>query len=298
MSEHFHRNELMQTSNSKSFIFGILLNILYVIIELVIGLRINSMGLVADAGHNISDVLGLILAGGAAYLATKSPTKTRTYGLRKSTILSSFLNAIILYIAVGAIIVESIRKIINPEPVAGDLMMIVAGIGIIINTATALLFFKDRKKDLNIKGAFLHMAADAAVSVGVVIAGLLISFTGWFWIDPLVGIGIAIVISLGSWGLLRESFNLSMDAVPSQINIDNVRKFLYSVEGIDDVHDLHIWSMSTTEVALSTHIVVKNSDNNSQILQFICKGLSEKFNINHPTIQIETTTTALNCIKH
>lgn len=298
MSEHFHRNELMQTSNSKSFILGILLNILFVIIELVIGLRINSMGLVADAGHNISDVLGLILAGGAAYLATKSPTKTRTYGLRKSTILSSFLNAIILYIAVGSIIVESIRKIINPEPVAGDLMMIVAGIGIIINTATALLFFKDRKKDLNIKGAFLHMAADAAVSVGVVIAGLLISFTGWFWIDPLVGIGIAIVISLGSWGLLRESFNLSMDAVPSQINIDNVRKFLYSVEGIDDVHDLHIWSMSTTEVALSTHIVVKNSDNNSQILKSICKGLSEKFNINHPTIQIETTATALNCIKH
>lgn len=296
MAEHSHSNEI-HTSNGKAFVFGILLNVLYIIVELIVGLRINSMGLVADAGHNASDVIGLMLAGGSAYLATKSPTKNRTYGFRKSTILSSFLNALILYIAVGAIIVESIRKFINPEPVQGGMMMIVAAIGIIINAATALLFMKDRNKDINIKGAFLHMAADAGVSLGVVIAGLLITLSGWIWIDPIVGIAIAIVISIGTWGLLRESFNLSMDAVPSQIDIDEVRTFLHSIDGVENLHDLHIWSMSTTEIALSTHIVVKNNDYNSRILQEICQGLSHKFNINHPTIQIETTATAMNCEK-
>jgi cobalt-zinc-cadmium efflux system protein len=295
---HSHSHNANQTSNSKPFIFGILLNVIYILVELVIGLRINSMGLVADAGHNTSDVLGLLLTGGASYLATKSPTKNRTYGFRKSTILSSFLNAIILYIAVGAIIVESTRKFINPEPIQGNIMMIVAGIGVLINGATALLFLRDRKKDLNIKGAFLHMAADAGVSLGVVLAGLLITLTNWLWLDPLIGIGIAVVISIGSWGLLRESFNLSMDAVPSQIDIDNVRQFLYSIEGVNDIHDLHIWSMSTTEVALSTHVVVQSNNDNSKILKEICVGLSEKFGIDHPTVQIETTATAKNCYKH
>ncbi|HOV91900.1 MAG TPA: cation diffusion facilitator family transporter [Candidatus Kapabacteria bacterium] len=295
MSEHNHIASVENQSNRRAFTFGILLNVIYTIVELAFGLRIDSMGLIADAAHNASDVLGLVLAGGSAYLATKSPTKNRTYGLRKSTILSSFLNAVILYIAVGAIVVESIRKFINPEPIQGGIMMIVAGVGIVINAATALLFLKDRHKDLNIKGAYLHMVADALDSFGVVIAGLLITLTGWLWLDPVVGICIAVVISISTWGLLRESFNLSMDAVPSGIDIDEVRTFLHSIDGVENIHDLHIWPMSTTEVALSTHIVVKNNDNNSRILQEICQGLSEKFNINHPTIQIETTATAMNC---
>jgi len=297
MPEQNHVGELSHQSNKKAFTFGILLNVIYTIVELAFGLRIDSMGLIADAAHNASDVLGLVLAGGSAYLATKSPTKKRTYGLRKSTILSSFLNAVILFIAVGAIVVESIRKFINPQPIQGSIMIIVAGVGIVINAATALLFLKDRQKDLNIKGAYLHMVADALDSLGVVFAGLLITLTGWLWIDPVVGICIALVISISTWGLLKESFNLSMDAVPSQIDIDEVRKFLNSIDGVIDIHDLHIWSMSTTEVALSTHIVVKNNDNNTQILQEICKGLSEKFNINHPTIQIETNATAMNCMR-
>lgn len=283
------------TNYNKAFAFGIALNIIYVIIELSYGLAINSMALIADAGHNLSDVLGLVLAWIASRLAKTTPTKTRTYGLRKSTILAALFNAVILLIAVGAITVEAIRKFIEPEPVAGNIIMIVAGIGVVINTITALLFVSGRKKDLNIKGAFLHMAADAAVSLGVVLAGLAISLTHFYWIDPVISLIIVVVITIGTWGLLRESFFLSMDAVPQGISFDEVTDYLNAIEGVKEVHDLHIWAMSTTEIALTAHLVMPSVPEDDLFLKKVCSQLYDKFGIEHTTIQIEKNAYSSNC---
>lgn len=294
--EHNHsHNHSHQQNYNKAFAIGITLNVIYIVVEFAYGLAINSMALIADAGHNLSDVLGLVLAWIASHLAQKIPTKTRTYGLRKSTILAALFNAIILLIAVGAITVEAIRKFIQPEPVAGNVIMIVAGIGVVINTITALLFISGRKNDLNIKGAFLHMAADAAVSLGVVLAGLTINLTNWFWLDPAISIVIVIVITIGTWGLLKESFLLSMDAVPRDINFDQVVEYFQSIEGVKEVHDLHIWAMSTTEIALTVHLVMPHQNDDPFLLGKICKDLHNKFGIDHPTIQIEKGAQASNC---
>lgn len=295
-ADNYHKhNHNIQTDYNKAFAFGIVLNIIYVIVEFSYGLAINSMALIADAGHNLSDVLGLVLAWIASRLAKTTPTKTRTYGLRKSTILAALFNAVILLIAVGAITVEAIRKFIEPEPVAGNVIMIVAGIGVVINTITALLFVSGRNKDLNIKGAFLHMAADAAVSLGVVLAGLAISITHLYWIDPVISLVIVVVITIGTWGLLKESFFLSMDAVPKNIDYDKVEKFLISVEGVNEVHDLHIWAMSTTEIALTAHLVMPLVSKDDSILKKICTELHDKFGIEHITIQIERNHQSGNC---
>jgi cobalt-zinc-cadmium efflux system protein len=288
-------NHIHHTDYNRAFAFGIALNIIYVIIEFSYGLAINSMALIADAGHNLSDVLGLVLAWIASRLAKTTPTKTRTYGLRKSTILAALFNAVILLIAVGAITVEAIRKFIQPEPVAGNVIMIVAGIGVVINTITALLFFTGRKKDINIKGAFLHMAADAAVSLGVVLAGLVISITHLYWIDPVISLIIVIVITIGTWGLLKESFFLSMDAVPQGISFDDVEDFLNAIEGVKEVHDLHIWAMSTTEIALTAHLVMPAVPEDDLFLKKVCSQLHDKFGIEHTTIQIEKNTLSNNC---
>lgn len=291
-NSHNHGNN---TDYNNAFAFGIALNIIYVIVEFSYGLSINSMALIADAGHNLSDVLGLVLAWIASRLAKTIPTKTRTYGLRKSTILAALFNAVILLIAVGAITVEAVRKFIEPEPVAGNVIMIVAGIGVVINTITALLFISGRKKDLNIKGAFLHMAADAAVSLGVVFAGLIISLTHLYWIDPVISLIIVLVITIGTWSLLKESFFLSMDAVPKNIDYDKVEKFLISVEGVKEVHDLHIWAMSTTEIALTAHLVMPVIPGNDLIMKKICSELHDRFGIEHTTIQIEKSHQSGNC---
>jgi cobalt-zinc-cadmium efflux system protein len=293
ISHSHHHNH--QTDYNKAFAFGIALNIIYVIVEFSYGLAINSMALIADAGHNLSDVLGLVLAWIASRLAKTIPTKTRTYGLRKSTILAALFNAVILLIAVGAITVEAVRKFIEPEPVAGNVIMIVAGIGVVINTITALLFISGRNKDLNIKGAFLHMAADAAVSLGVVFAGLIISLTHLYWIDPVISLIIVLVITIGTWSLLKESFFLSMDAVPKNIDYDKVEKFLISVEGVKEVHDLHIWAMSTTEIALTAHLVMPVIPGNDSIMKKICSELHDRFGIEHTTIQIEKSHQSGNC---
>lgn len=292
--DHSHSHNHIPNFN-KAFAIGISLNVIYIIVEFTYGLAINSMALIADAGHNLSDVLGLLLAWIASHLARSIPTRTRTYGLRKSTILAALFNAVILLIAVGAITVEAIRKFIDPEPVAGNVIMIVAGIGVIINTITALLFIRGRKKDLNIRGAFLHMAADAAVSLGVVIAGLTISLTNWYWIDPVISLIIVVVITAGTWGLLKESFLLSMDAVPKNIDVDAVMNYLRSVEGVTEVHDLHIWAMSTTETALTAHLVMPQSQNDDLFLNRICSQLQKKFDIEHSTIQIEKNAQNSNC---
>lgn len=245
------------------------------------------MALIADAGHNLSDVLGLVLAWGASYLAQSTPTGRRTYGLRKSTILAALFNSVLLLIAIGAITIEAVRKFVEPEPVAGETIMIVAGIGVIINTLTAMLFISGRKKDLNIRGAFLHMTADAAVSLGVVLAGLAIINTGFYWIDPVISLIIVIVIAAGTWGLLKESFLLSMDAVPKNIDAEEVKQYLKSINGVTDVHDLHIWAMSTSEAALTVHLVMPDSDKDDLLLKKISTGLHNKFGIEHATIQIE-----------
>jgi cobalt-zinc-cadmium efflux system protein len=296
MSHHSHSHSNLQTQNfSRAFLIGIILNVIYIVVELVYGLAINSMALIADAGHNFSDVLGLILAGGAAYLAKTAATEKRTYGLRKSTILAAFFNAILLMIAVGAITIEAVRKLIYPEPVQGQTMMIVAGIGFVINGITALLFMKGREKDINIKGAFIHMAADAGVSLGVVVAGFIILSTGWLWVDPAVSIVIVIVITIGTWGLLKDSFHLSMDAVPKGIDLIKVGNYLKGINGVTEVHDLHIWAMSTTETALTAHLVIPNETKDDFFLKKICGELHSKFGIEHSTIQIEKSAQSSNC---
>jgi cobalt-zinc-cadmium efflux system protein len=296
MSHHNHNHSNISPQNfNKAFGIGIVLNIAYIIVEVVYGIIINSMALLADAGHNFSDVLGLALAWGAAYLAKSAATEKRTYGMRKSTILAALFNAIILMIAVGAITIEAVRKLISPEPVNGPTIMIVAGIGFVINVLTALLFMKGREKDLNIKGAFLHMAADAGVSLGVVLAGLIIFYSNWLWVDPVISIVIVIVITIGTWGLLRDSFHLSMDAVPKEIDLKEVGNYLKGINGVKEVHDLHIWAMSTTEIALTAHLVIPEQTKDDYFLKKICGELHAKFGIEHSTIQIEKSAQSSNC---
>jgi len=253
------------------------------------------MALIADAGHNFSDVLGLLLAWGAAYLAKSAATKKRTYGFRKSTILAALFNAILLLIAVGAIAIEAVRKFFSPEPVQGSVMMIVAAIGVVVNAVTAFLFIKGREKDLNIHGAFLHMAADAGVSLGVVLAGLIIVSTGWLWVDPAISLVIVVVITVGTWGLLRDSFHLSMDAVPKGIDLNQVSDYLQSINGVKEVHDLHIWAMSTTEIALTAHLVIPDETKDDFFLKKICGELHSRFGIEHSTIQVEKSAQSANC---
>lgn len=295
MPHHEHSHSHSLNNYNKAFIIGITLNVIYILVEVFYGLMINSMALLADAGHNFSDVLGLLLAWGAAYLAKTATTEKRTYGLRKSTILAALFNAILLMIAVGAITIEAIRKFISPELVQGSTMMIVAGVGVVINAITAILFMKGRNKDLNIKGAFLHMAADAGISLGVVLAGLILTYTNWLWLDPAISLVIVIVITIGTWGLLRDSFHLSMDAVPSGINLKEVGNYLKGLSGVTEVHDLHIWAMSTTEVALTAHLVIPAETKDDYFLKKICGELHTRFGIEHSTIQIEKSAQSSNC---
>lgn len=280
---------------NRAFGLGIALNITYIFVEVIYGFLINSMALLADAGHNFSDVLGLILAWGGAYLAKTAVTKSRTYGLRKATVLAALFNAIILLLAVGAITIEAIRKISDPAPIGGTTMMIVAGVGVIINTLTALLFMKGREKDINIKGAFLHMAADAGVSLGVVAAGFLINITGFYLLDPIISLVIVVVITVGTWGLLRDSFHLSMDAVPKEIDFEKVQAYLNSLDGVKEVHDLHIWAMSTTETALTAHLVMPDGEQDDKFLGKICRTLDNQFGIEHSTIQVEKSAQSSSC---
>jgi cobalt-zinc-cadmium efflux system protein len=286
-------------SHNRTFAFGIALNLIYIIVESVFGILINSTALIADAGHNFGDVLGLLLAWGAAYLAKSPASSSRTYGMRKATIMAAFLNGLILLIAVGAIAVEAVKKIIQPEAVGGTTMMIVAGVGVIVNSATAILFVKGKEKDLNIRGAFLHMAADAAVSLGVVLAGLFINLTGFSLIDPLMSLAIVAIIAVGTARLLKDSFQLSMDAVPKFIPFAKVKDFLCSLEGVQEVHDLHIWAMSTTEIALTAHLVMTKEFyvKDDKFLSRISYELHDRFGIDHPTIQIEQGTRGESCSK-
>ena len=271
----------------KAFAIGIALNVSYVVAEAVFGALSHSLALIADAGHNLSDVLSLLLAWGASRLSQMQPTKRYTYGLRSSSILASLINAIILLIAMGAIAWEAIRRFNQPQEIPGGTVMAVAAVGVVINAATALLFVKGRESDLNIKGAFLHMAADAGVSLGVVIAGFAIIRTGLYWIDPLTSLIIVAIIAIGTWGLLRESARLALHAVPPNIDANKVKAYLAALPKVVGVHDLHIWPMSTTETALTAHLEMPDGDRGDEFLHDICQHLHDHFKIEHCTIQIE-----------
>jgi cobalt-zinc-cadmium efflux system protein len=283
---HGHHHGAAATTG-RAFLVGIVLNGAFVAVEAGAGLVTGSLALLADAGHNLSDVLGLLLAWGATRLARRAPSLRRTYGWRRSSIMAALLNAVLLLVAVGGIAWEAIRRAQAPTPVPGATVMIVAGIGFVINTATALLFLSSRKHDLNARGAFLHMAADAAISLGVVAAGAAILATGWTWLDPAVSLVIAVIILFGTWGLLKESLDLSLDAVPVGIDAAEVRACLAALPGVTAVHDLHVWAMSTTEVALTAHLVKPDPGGDDALIARATHELSERFGIAHVTLQWE-----------
>lgn len=262
------------------------LNLTIVVAEAVFGLLANSTALVADAGHNLSDVLGLVLAGVAAWLARRPAQGRRTYGFGKATVLAALTNGVVLMFVSGAIVVEAIQRLFNPQPVGTGVVMIVALIGVVANTATALMFTKGHE-DVNKRGVFLHMAGDALISVGVIIAAGLISLTGWLWIDPAVSIVIIAVIVAGTWGLLGEAIDLALDAAPSGADVDRIQAFLGDCEGVTDVHDLHVWAMSTTEPALTAHLVRPEHDGDDAFRHGLAHALEERFGVRHATLQIE-----------
>ncbi|MDH7799501.1 cobalt-zinc-cadmium efflux system protein [Beijerinckia sp. GAS462] len=272
----------------RAFAIGIILNTAFVVVEAGYGFFSNSMSLLADAGHNLSDVLGLIVAWVAAVLVKRAATARYTYGLRSSSILAALANAVLLLVAVGAIILEAIQRLLNPEPVAGLTMIVVAAIGILVNGFTAWLFMGGKDGDLNIRGAYLHMAADAAISAGVVVAGLIILATGWQWVDPVVSLIIAVVIIWGTWGLLRGSLAMSLAAVPSHVDPEKVRAFLLKQPGVSALHDLHIWPLSTTETALTVHLCMYEGYPGDAFLTRLAQDLETHCTIQHATVQIET----------
>jgi cobalt-zinc-cadmium efflux system protein len=272
----------------RAFAIGVILNTAFVAAEVAAGLWTGSLALLADAGHNLSDVLSLLLAWGATILARRAPAGRRTYGLRKGTILASLANAILLLIAVGAIVSEAVRRLGTPAPIDSDIVMLTAGLGVLINGATAMLFMRGSHDDLNVRGAFLHMAADAGVSLAVVAGAFLMARTGILWIDPALSLIIAGVIVLGTWSLLRDSADLALDAAPRGIDVEAVRRYLAGLPGVEGVHDLHVWALSTTETAMTAHILRPANSDGDRFLHLACEGLEQRFRIGHATLQIET----------
>lgn len=283
---HQHSHAINAESLNKAFIIGIVLNLAFVVIEFAAGFWFDSLALLSDAGHNLSDVVSLVLALLAFRLAKIKANERYTYGYKKSTILVSLLNAVILLVAVGAILIESIHKLNNPAVVPGGAIAWVAGVGVLINAFTAFLFMKDKEKDLNVKGAYLHMAADALVSVGVLVAGIVISRTGWYIIDPIIGLIVAVVILISTWNLLHDSLRLTLDGVPTSIDSQKVVKAIRALPGVDDVHHIHIWAISTTENALTAHIVLKQPEGMQEVKHLIRHRL-EDFGIGHATLEFE-----------
>ena len=282
-----HAHAHAPTNFGRAFALTTALNLGLVVVQVVYGLMADSVALLADAGHNFGDAIGLILAWVAYTLGRVQSSERFTYGFRSASILAAFANAVLLLVATGAIVWEALRRIAEPPEVAGTTVMIVAAAGIVINGLSAWILMAGQKHDLNIRGAFLHLVADAVVSVGVVIGGAIIVATGWNWIDPAVSLVIAVVIVWGTWSLLRESFELSMQAVPKGIVLAEVRTYLEGLPGIAGVHHLHVWAMSTTENALTVHLVFPAGHPGDAFLAQICEALSHRFRIHHPTIQVE-----------
>lgn len=282
-----HHHHHVPSSFDRAFAVGVGLNIAFVVAEVVFGIRAHSLALTADAGHNLGDVLGLLLAWTGTVLARREPTTRRTYGLRRFSILAAIGNAAFLLIAVGVISTEAVTRLRHPEPVATGMVMFVAATGIVINVITALGFMRGRDADINIRGAFLHMMGDAAASAGVVVAGLLIGITGWLWLDPAVSLLLVALITWGTWGLAKDSLNLALDAVPARIDPVAVQGVLATLNGVTEVHDLHIWAMSTTDVALTVHLVRPATGGEDELIAVACRELRERFGIGHSTIQLE-----------
>jgi cobalt-zinc-cadmium efflux system protein len=269
-----------------AFAIGIGLNIAFVGLEAFYGWKIDSLALLADAGHNLSDVIGLVLAWGGALAGRLQPDARHTYGWKRASILAAFVNALLLLVAMGSLAWEAVHRLQAPQPVQGVTIMVVAGIGIVVNTATALLFMRGREKDLNIRGAFLHMAADALVSAGVVVAGGLALAFGWAWLDPVVSLVIAAVIVWGTWSLFRQSLHLLFDGVPEHVDLHAVHALLQGLPGVAQVHDLHVWAMGTSETALTAHLVMPQGGGDDSFLQHATDELHEHFEIRHVTLQV------------
>jgi cobalt-zinc-cadmium efflux system protein len=284
--------------HGRAFVIAIVLNTVFVVVEFAYGFAANSTALMADSGHNLSDVLGLLLAWGAAVLAGKTPSGRYTYGLRSTSILAALANAMFLLVVCGAIAWEAVQRFSQPPVVAGLTVTLVAGLGILVNGLSAWLFAKGSKGDLNIRGAYQHMAADAAVSLGVVVAGMAMIFTGWYWLDPVVSLLIVAVIMVGTWGLLRESAQLALNAVPAHIDVSAVETYLRQCSGVTDLHDLHIWGMSTTESALTVHLIMPEGYPGDAFLDDITLALKERFSVQHSTLQVEQGTTEHVCMLH
>lgn len=293
--DHAHDHSDEPQSHDTAFAVGALLNAAFVIVEGTYGLIGHSMALLADAGHNLSDVAALLIAWAASALARQRPSTRFTYGYRGSSILAALLNAVILFIAVGAIGLESVQRLIEPGPVSSLTVIVVASVGILVNGVTTLFFLRGRHGDLNIRSAYLHMAADTLVSVGVVAAGAVIMATGWVWVDPAAGLVIVAVIVVGTWDLLRHSMRLALDAVPATIDPEAVRRYLGGLPGVAELHDLHIWPLSTTETALTCHLVMPAGHPGDAILARLSVELRERFAIQHATIQVETGDPAHPC---
>jgi cobalt-zinc-cadmium efflux system protein len=269
-----------------AFAIGATLNTAFVIAELIFGYAANSLALISDAIHNLSDVVALLLAWGAAWLSQRRPTDRHTYGYRRASILAALFNAGLLLVAVGGIVVEAVNRLAEPAPVAGVTVILVAALGVVVNGGTALLFMRGRHGDLNIRGAYLHMVADAGVSLGVVVAAGIIMLTGWLWLDPAISLVIAAVVFWSGWGLARDSVNLALDGVPRSIELAKVREYLGGLDGVSEVHDLHIWAMSTNETALTAHLV-RPAGSDDAFLHRVCAELSHRFAIHHTTLQVE-----------
>ena len=287
--DHHHAHSVNITQVNNSLIVGILLNLTFVVVEFVAGFFSHSLALISDAGHNLSDVGSLALALLAFRLLKSKATEKFTYGYRKASILISLLNAVILLIAVGSIGYESVHRFIAPRPVATNIIIYVAAVGIIINFISALLFFRDRKKDLNLKGAYLHLMVDALVSVGVVVSGFIMMYTQWFWIDPFISLIIMVVILTSTWNLLRDSLSLSMDAVPTSIKIESIREAALKLSGVKDIHHIHVWAISTAENALTAHLVISDtiSHEETSLLKNQFKHALEHLGIQHVTLETE-----------
>jgi cobalt-zinc-cadmium efflux system protein len=284
---HDHAHGSLQGSHGRAFAIGVLLNSAFVLVEAGFGLWSSSMALVADAAHNLSDVLSLLIAWGASVMSARPANARFTYGYKSSSILAALANAGLLLVALGAILFETVHRLFDPIRPEGWTMIAVAGVGIVINTVTALLFAKGRKHDINIRGAFVHMAGDAVVSVGVVVAGIAILMTGALWVDPVTSLLIVAVIGLGTWGLLKDSVKMGLLAVPDSIDEGEVRGFLSSQSGVTAVHDLHIWPMSTTETALTAHLVMPGGHSGDGFLHELAHELEHRFGIGHATVQVE-----------
>jgi cobalt-zinc-cadmium efflux system protein len=287
--QHSHDHTPAITNLSRAFIWGLVLNILFVLLETAAGFYSGSLGLLTDAGHNLSDVVSLGLALLAFKLSSLKPTKTFTYGYQKTTILVALANAVILLVAIGGIGLEAVQRFNNPEPVPGKLVAWVAGVGIIVNAATAMLFFRDKEKDLNVKGAYLHMATDALVSVGVVVSGIVIAFTQWYWLDSLISVVIMVVIFIGTWNLLKETIRLSLDAVPESVDFKEVQEAMEKVAGVKKVHHIHIWAISTSRNALTAHVILDPGTDQEKI-QKIKETIRHDLlhlNLEHLTLETE-----------